>query len=67
MSFFEPFFLDNKFFLHIENDGKLNQNENIYQNLEYLHKLIKKIETKNNRVLKKKNHNLKIIQDYKEN
>lgn len=66
MSFFEPFFLDNKFFLHIESDGKLNQNENIYQNLEYLHKLIKKIETKNNRVLKKKNHNLKIIQDYKE-
>ena len=46
----------------------LNQNENIYQDLEYLCSLIKKIETKKNRILKKKNQLvLKIIEDYREN
>lgn len=44
----------------------LNQYENIFQDLEYLCNVIKTFETRKNRILKKKNPVLKIIEDYEE-
>ena len=48
------FFILYKFFSFLLYMDYLNQNQNIFPNLEYLHNLIKKIETKKNRTPKNK-------------